>query len=138
MNRRQFTTFLLSATAAALTGCEVYPRHGAVGIHDRNYDVQIVFSDQDRILIRDYYAPPQRGLPPGLARQGKIPPGHAWRMRRREPIPAEVVWRPLPDDLDRRLARLPDGYVRVVVGADIGILNVRTRVVVDLLEDIAH
>jgi hypothetical protein len=33
---------------------------------------------------------------------------------------------------------LPDGYVRIPVGADIAIMNVRTRVVVDLLEDIVN
>jgi hypothetical protein len=137
MNRRQFTTFLLAAAATSLAGCEIYPRYGEVGIHDRDYDVRIVFSDRDRVLIRDYYGPPYRGLPPGLAKKGKVPPGHAWRMQRQAPIPAEVAWRPLPYDLDHRLSRLPDGYVRVIVGADIGIMNVRTRVVVDLLEDIA-
>jgi len=136
MNRRQFTTFLLAATAVTLAGCELPPRYGEIGIHDRNYDVRVVFSDHDRVLIRDYYGPP-RGLPPGLAKKGKVPPGHAWRMQRHAPVPADVAWRPLPADLDRRLSRLPEGYVRVVVGADIGIMNTRTRVVVDLLEDIA-
>jgi hypothetical protein len=137
MHRRQFLTFLLASSAAALGGCEIHPRYGEVGIHDRHYDVRVVFSDHDRVLIRDYYGPPPRGLPPGLAKQGKVPPGHAWKMRRHGPIPPEVAWRPLPYDLDRRLSRLPDGYVRVIVGADIGIMDVRTRVVLDVLEDVA-
>lgn len=138
MQRRQFTQYLLAASAVALFGCETHPRFAEVGIHDRNYDVRVVFSDHDRVLIRDYYGPPPRGLPPGLAKKGKVPPGHAWRMRRHAPIPPDVAWHPMPYDLDRRLSRLPEGYVRVIVGGDIGIMNVRTRVVVDLLEDIAR
>jgi hypothetical protein len=137
MHRRQFTAFLIAASVTTLFGCEVTPRHGEIRVHDRDYDVHVVFSDHDRVLIRDYYGPPHRGLPPGLAKKGKVPPGHAWRMQRHGPIPPEVAWRPLPNDLDRRLSRLPDGYVRVIVGADIGIMNVRTRVVFDVLEDIA-
>lgn len=137
MNRRHFTRFLLAAGITTLFGCETHPRYGEVRVHDRDYDVRIVFSDRDRVLIRDYYGPPHRSLPPGLAKKGKIPPGHAWRMRRHDPIPPDAAWRPLPYELDRRLSRLPDGYVRIIVGADIGIMNVRTRVVFDVLEDFA-
>jgi len=138
MHRRQFTQYLLAASVVALVGCETPPRFGEVSIHDRNLGVHVVFSDHDRVMIRDYYGPPPRGLPPGLAKKGKVPPGHAWRMQRHAPIPPDVAWRPLPTDLDRRLSRLPDGYIRVSIGGDIGIMNVRTRVVVDLLQDIAH
>ena len=42
----------------------------------------------------------------------------------------------LPYALDQRLSRLPSEYVRVIIGTDIAIMNTRTRVVVDLLEDI--
>jgi hypothetical protein len=43
----------------------------------------------------------------------------------------------LPYELDQRLSRLPPEYVRVVIGTDVVIMHTRTRVVVDLLEDIA-
>lgn len=124
------------ASTVVLTGCETYPRYGEVGIHNRDYDVRVVFSDRDRVIIRDFYAPPHRGLPPGLAKKGKVPPGHAMRLRRGDAIPDGYMWRSLPRELEERLSRLPDGYVRVVVGAHIGIMNVRTRVVFDLMEDI--
>ncbi|MEW5768929.1 MAG: hypothetical protein AB1831_01055 [Pseudomonadota bacterium] len=137
MNRRTFLFLPLAALLPLQSGCETYPRYGEVRVHDRDYDVRVVFTDHDRVLIRDYYAPRHARLPPGLAKQGKVPPGHAWRMRRGTPIPQDYHWHAIPADLDGRLSRLPDGYVRVIVGADIGIMNVRTRVVVDLLEDIA-
>jgi len=105
---------------------------------DQRREVRVDFRDRDVAFIRDYYAPRHpHGHPPGLAKQGKVPPGHAKKLRRGEPLPREVDWRPLPRDLDERLSRLPEGYIRVVVGADIGIMNLRTRVVLDLIEDIA-
>lgn len=119
-------------------GCEVMPpRHGEVVVHDRDAGVRVVFSDQDRALIRDYYAERSRRLPPGLAKKGKVPPGHARRYERGAPIPNGVPYRALPADLERRLDRLPDGYARVIVDTDIYIMNTRTRVVLDIVEDIA-
>lgn len=127
--------FLLAATAG-MSGCEVHPTYGDVRVHDREYDVRVVFTDQDRVLIRDYYRVNYRSLPPGLAKQGKVPPGHARKMYRYQPMPPEFEWRYLPGNLENRLSRLPDDYVRVIVGADVGIMNVRTRVIVDLIEDL--
>lgn len=126
----------LSALMASLAGCETPPRYGEVRVHERDYDVRVVFSDRDRALIRDYYAPRYRGLPPGLAKKGKVPPGHAKKLYRGASIPHDYPWKAIPHDLEDRLDRLPEGYVRVIVGADIGIMKVRTRIVVDLLEDI--
>jgi hypothetical protein len=135
---RYALSLALAALLAVLAGCEVTPRYGEVGMHDRHYDVRVVFSDRDIGFLNDYYRPRHpHGYPPGLAKQGKVPPGHAMKLRRGEPIPHDYHWRPLPRDLEDRLSRLPDGYVRVILGADIGIMNVRTRVVADLLEDLA-
>lgn len=129
---------VLAALLAPLAGCETPPRYGEVHVRDRHYDVRVVFSDRDVAYLRDYYKPRHpHGYPPGLAKQGKVPPGHAMKLRRGEPYPSGYAWQPLPRDIEDRLSRLPDGYVRVIVGADIGIMNVRTRVVVDLLEDLA-
>jgi hypothetical protein len=136
--KRSLPLILLLASVSGLSGCETHPYYGDVRVHDRDYDVRVVFSDHDRGLIRDYYQSYYRGLPPGLAKQGKVPPGHAKKLYRSQPIPPGVEWRYLPDDLERRLSRLPDGYVRVTVGADVGIMNVRTRVIMDLIEDLDH
>ena len=141
-NRKSIFTFLALPLAAVafglLAGCETTPRHGEVRVHDRSYDVRVVFSDRDRILIRDYFAPRNRHLPPGLAKQGKIPPGHAKKLQQNVAVPHGYRLESIPRELEDRLSRLPDGYVRITVGADIAIMNVRTRVVVDLLEDIVN
>ena len=137
--RNSLFMLALTASMAILVGCETYPHHGEVRVHERDYDVRVVFSDRDRALIRDYYAPRyrDRGLPPGLDKKGKVPPGHAKKLYRGAPIPHDYRWQAMPHDLEHRLSRLPEGYARIIVGADIGIMNVRTRVVVDLLEDMA-
>ncbi len=133
---KRLPLLLLLAAVVHLPGCETHPYYGDVRVHDRDYDVRVVFSDHDRGLVRDYYRGYYRGLPPGLAKQGKLPPGHAKRLYRNQPVPPGLEWRYLPDDLERRLSRLPDGYVRVIIGADVGIMNVRTRVILDLIEDL--
>ena len=134
--KKGLTLMLLLAAAAGMSACETPPTYGEVRTHGRDYDVRVVFSDRDRVIIRDYYRAYYRGLPPGLAKKGKVPPGHAKKMYRNQPLPPGLEWRHLPDDLERRLSRLPDGYVRVIVGADVGIMNVRTRVVMDMIEDL--
>ncbi len=136
--RRIHVVWML-ALAFTLSGCEVAPpRQGEVRVKDRNVDLRVVFGDQDRRAIQEFYAAQVRALPPGLAKQGKVPPGHARKLARHAPLHADVRWSPLPEDLERRLSRLPEGYVRVVVGADVAILNTRTRVVFDVIEDIAR
>jgi len=133
MNKPRISVLLAAATlASGLAGCYAQPYYGDVQVHDRDYDVHVAFTDRDRVVIQDYY----HRLPPGLAKKGKIPPGHAYRLRRNDGIPPDVAWEYLPPDVEGRLSRLPDGYARIVIGADVAIMNARTRVVVDVLEGI--
>ncbi len=135
--KSRLSLVLLAATmTSVLVGCETYPRYGEVGVRDPYYSVRVVFTDHDRRLINDYYEPRYRNLPPGQAKPDRLPPGHAWRVRHNQPINDDVRLRYLPYELDQRLTRLPPEYVRVVIGTDVAIMNVRTRVVVDILEDI--
>ncbi|MEW5967073.1 MAG: hypothetical protein AB1720_08800 [Pseudomonadota bacterium] len=136
MNPPFLTALLVAAALASLSGCETPPVRGDVRVHDRDVDVRIVFSDHDRRILRDYYRVDYRALPPGLAKQGKVPPGHAHRIMVRQPLPPGLEWGYLPSRLERQLSRLPDGYVRVIVGGSVAIMNVRTRVIFDLIENI--
>ncbi len=128
------TALLAFVVLSGLTACETYPTRGEVRAHDRDYDVRAVFSDKDRAVIQNYYRASYRGLPPGLAKQGKVPPGHAFKLARGQGIPPGIAWKSLPTDLEKRLSRLPDGYVRIMIGTDLGILNTRTRVVLDVID----
>lgn len=65
------------------------------------------FRDRDVVVIREYYRPGYRALPPGLqrryARSGQLPPGWARRMR------------PVPVYIERDMMRVPRGYYRGVI-----------------------
>ena len=134
MKTRLTAVLLACAALPGLTGCETRPSYGEVRVHDRNYDARVVFSDKDRAVIRDYYRSSYRGLPPGLAKQGKVPPGHAFKLARHQSIPPGIAWKSLPASLEQRLSRLPDGYVRIVIGTELGILHTRTRIVLDVID----
>ena len=137
MKSRWPVVLLAAALVPALLGCETGPPYGEVGVRDPYHSVRVVFTDHDRRLIHDYYAPRYRKLPPGQVKKGRLPPGHAWRARPNQPIHEDAQLRYLPYALDQRLSRLPPEYVRVIVGTDVAVMHTRTRVVVDVLEDIA-
>jgi hypothetical protein len=101
--------------------------------------VTIVFSARDRDIIRDYYSHGNSNLPPGLAkRNGNLPPGLQKHLERNGTLPPGLQKRltPFPDDLERRLPRLPTIYTRGSIGADIVILDRRTQKIVDIVHDI--
>jgi hypothetical protein len=93
------------------------------GIRTSTADLQVSFSTGDTRIIREHYASRYRGLPPGLqkkvARGGSLPPG--WQ-KKMEPFPVE---------LDRRLARLPDGHSRGVIDGHAVIYVPGTSIVID-------
>lgn len=136
MKSSLLVVLLAAAMSPVLVGCVAGPGYGEVPARDPYYSVRVVFTDRDRHLINDYYAPRYRSLPPGLAKKDRLPPGHAWRARPNQTIHDEARWRYLPYELEQRLTRLPPEYVRVVIGTDVVLMNVRTRVVVDVLEGV--
>ncbi len=111
--------------------------------HDRDGDrpprMSIVFSSRDRDIIRDYYHNRYSNLPPGLAkRNGNLPPGLEKHLERDGTLPPGLQKRltPFPDDLERRLPRLPSIYRRGTIGVDVVILDRRTQRIVDIVHDI--
>jgi len=115
------------------------------GDNDRGRDsdgqggVRVVFSVHDRDVIRGYYQDRNANLPPGLAkRNGNLPPGLQKHLERDGTLPPGLQKRvqPFPDDLERRLPRLPETYRRVTLGVDIMILDRRTQRIVDIIHDI--
>ena len=87
-------------------------------------EIQVRFSSGDQRVIREYYAPRYRALPPGLqkkvARGGQLPPG--WQ-KKLEPFPVE---------LEHRLAPLPPGYGRGVIDGHGVIYDTHSHVVIDV------
>jgi hypothetical protein len=126
-------------------------------------DVHISFGDDEQRIIKDYYGReiiekareraeregkgPGRGhgrqgkgLPPGLAKKNKLPPGIQMQMERGAILPADLVReiQPLPSELEVRLRPLPSpNHVRVMVGTDILIMDKETRKILDVMRDVA-
>ena len=92
---------------------------------DPRVQVHLVFGSDDRVVIRDHYAPQYRNLPPGLqkkvARGGELPPG--WKKK----------LQPFPVALERRLPVLPRDYRRGVIDGHAVLYNTRSNVIVDVV-----
>jgi len=119
---------LLALFTLVLQGCTVYPTHTrtAVSMHDQHIGLKLVFTDYDRSYIQKFYGfrhPPR----------GKLPPGYYKRYHRQKALPGHYRPVPIPRDLDRRLTPLPSGYIRVMIGNDMAIMNTRTRVLYDIM-----
>jgi hypothetical protein len=103
--------------------------------------VQYGFTPRDREIITRYYTQRASGLPPGLAkRQGALPPGLEKQIRRNGTLPPglQKQIQPFPADLDRQLTRLPDGYLRVIVGTDVAVYRSTTQKIMDVIRDIVR
>ena len=111
-----------------------------VGIGSRADAQQIGFSIEERQVIVDFYGGAEpagrkgknkqnkgrgvgnQGMPPGLAKKGKLPPG--------------IAKRQLPAPLAAQLPPPPTGYERVIVDNDVLLVNIATQIIHDALTDI--
>jgi hypothetical protein len=97
--------------------------------------VQVVFTSRDQELIQGYYGG-GRGLPPGLAKKGKLPPGLAKQLRRNGSLPPGLQKKynaqPFPADLERRLSPVPSGFSRVLISGR-AVLMDRDHKILDLI-----
>jgi Ni/Co efflux regulator RcnB len=98
------------------------------------------FHMAQRNAAQAYYDEPEhRGfVPPGLARQGGVPPGQTRLWQRGYPLPAGVVWYALPRSLELVLGPPPAGHRYVRVASDILLIAIGTGIVVDAMEDLAR
>jgi hypothetical protein len=124
-----FSVALLAIVAT--TSVPADPRDDQRGPHKHGQTQQTqaqirisYFPPQDVRVIREYYGPRTRSLPPGLAkkyeRTGQLPPG--WQ-KKIEPLPVAV---------ERRLVALPPEYRRGYVDGVVVVYSPRTQVVVDI------
>lgn len=90
---------------------------------DASWNVPIAFSNGDRRIVREYYEPRYRRLPPGLQkkynRTGHLPPG--WQRK----------IQPLPSAVERRLMVLPREYRRGIIDDRAVIYAPRTGSIID-------
>lgn len=100
--------------------------------------LEVRFSNYDREVISQYYRYANRaGLPPGLAKKGKLPPGLQKQIARKGKLPPGLQAKYLPYELERRLDKLPQNQVRLRVGADIVLMDIPTKIILDVIKDIS-
>lgn len=99
-------------------------KYEPVSENTRSVSVRVAFEPRDVRVIREYYGPRYRNLPPGLQnkyrRTGQLPPG--WQKKMQPFVPR----------VERQLTVLPAGYQRGLIDGHAVIYNPRTQVIVDL------
>ncbi len=97
----------------------------------------IIFTKDERVIVTDWFRRNASGLPPGLAKRDRLPPGLEKQLRERGTLPPGLRKRiqPLPFELERQLHRLPIGYRRVVIGGNVILMNEKTSVIYDIIRD---
>jgi hypothetical protein len=126
------TIAILVISGATVAGGPQKNKAGKHAKHERGEEsrtgsslsVDVHFSTGELRVIRGYYEPRYRSLPPGLRKKlnrgGSLPPG--WR-KKIEPMPVAV---------ERELVVLPTGYRRGVIDGHAVIYNPRTQVMIDV------
>ena len=128
MTRR---TVLLSALGFPLA----LPGKGKEKQNDVSIQVDVVFGGDEKRIIREWVrSQPSAGLPPGLAKRDRLPPGLEKQLRRKGSLPPglEKRFSSFPPELDARLGPIGPDYDRVFVSGRAAIVARIGSVVVDI------
>jgi hypothetical protein len=110
--------------------------------HAKSDGAEQYFSDRHRVVVHEYYGEAFRSgrCPPGLAKKnnGCMPPGQAKKWRVGQPLPRDVVYYQVPQDLIVRLGPAPSGHRYVRVAGDILLITVGAAIVVDALQNLGR
>lgn len=97
-----------------------------------------VFTVQEQTIMKNYFRDNRSGLPPGLAKRDRLPPGLERQLQRRGTLPPGLQKKvqPFPADLERRLRVLPTGYRRVVIAGNVILMNEKTALIYDIVRNV--
>jgi hypothetical protein len=105
-----------------------------------NKDRPAHFLPEERKIIYQYYhrSSTAKGLPPGLAKKGKLPPGLQKQLDKNGKLPPGLQKRlePLPRDLEARLPGLPEYWERVILQEHVVLIDRRTQRILDIIENV--
>lgn len=149
MTRALFAALLALACTVDLSSAAAQESTpGAAGVTQEDPDViDIVFTEIEKRLIRDYYdrtyrdwaedAGKNKGkskeLPPGLARKDTLPPGLAKQLVQNGTLPPGLAKRSLPGDLIVLLPARPDWQEIVIVDDKVLLIQRATNLILDIL-----
>jgi hypothetical protein len=100
----------------------------------------VVFGSPQTRIIREWFGNSSNlnGLPPGLAKKDRLPPGLEKQLRRNGTLPPglEKKIHPMPRDLEVRLPRLPDGHRYILVPGSVIVLDSKRNLILDILSNL--
>jgi hypothetical protein len=120
---------LAAAFVVALAALQPAPAAAKPPQRESASVADIVFSEIEKRLIREYYAGQGHA-----ASADNLPPGIRRKLARGKPLPPGIAKRFLPGELE---AQLPAhaGTVRRVIGRDVVLVAAATGVILDILFD---
>ena len=77
-----------------------------------------------------------KGMPPGLAKRDELPPGLQKRLEKHGSLPPGLAKRDLPDDLEEKLPKVPEGLERIIAGESVVLLEKATGKILDVIEGV--
>jgi hypothetical protein len=97
---------------------------------DRDDDYRVLSTGHQRI-ISDCFSSGKAGLPPGLAKKDRLPPGLEKQLRRNGKLPPGLQKKiqPLDSRCQIGLPRLPDGWERVIYSDRVIVLDPAKRII---------
>lgn len=101
-------------------------------------EAERIFTREEITLVTDYFRDNRSGLPPGLAKRERLPPGLERQLRQNGTLPPGLQKKvqPLPLALERQLRVLPTGYRRVVIAGNVILMNEKTAVIYDIVRNV--
>jgi hypothetical protein len=139
MNMKRIALIIMAAVLLSSLAVAQGQGHGHGNKNRDNDDnssgSRYVFSASDRTRILDCMNGGGEGLPPGLAKRDRLPPGLEKQLRRNGHLPPglEKKVRPLPRSCEVRLPRLPSEITRVVIGNYVILRDIHDRIL-DLID----
>lgn len=145
---RQPITFWITTLLVMLTSLPM-------GTSARDGDTLLgsVFSEIERRTIEEYYrgrfgnstyreqhkgkaSGKQKGMPPGLAKRDRLPPGLEKQLQRNGHLPPGLEKRDLPEGLAGLLPPRHPEHQRVLVDNDVLLIETATGLILDILRDV--
>ncbi len=101
-------------------------------------EAERVFTKEEITLVKTYFHDNRSGLPPGLAKREKLPPGLERQLKKNGTLPPglQKKLQPLPDELEKKMRLLPTGYRRVFIAGNVIMMNEKTAHIYDIVRNV--
>jgi len=137
MNRRGWVQLLMALLLCTPALAQGHGHGHGHGKHDDGDEGRGAYryTEHDRDVAWRWYHDHENGLPPGLAKKDRLPPGLEKQLAVRGTLPPglQKKIRPCPLELERQLPPPPPDYVHMVIGGHLVLANRNTHVVLDII-----